>query len=727
MEEPRVAAVVLDSAIDRLLEYAIPDNLAGKIEPGVRVQVPVRKTLKAGTVFSLKTSSEFSLQPIAALSSEKPLISKELFHLAIWMSRYYATPLRKIFRLFLPPAVRRGMEEKKQLFVRPLLSRASLAELCASEKSHAQRQILDVLLKHPKGILLSQLLEEAGVSRSPIKALSEKKALSLETLAIDRCPLADQDFFPTQAKTLLPEQQASLDKITFNGFETHLLLGVTGSGKTEVYLQAIEKTLGLGKSALFLVPEIALTSQTVERLRARFETKVALLHHQLSDGMRRDAWHKIQKRETPLVVGPRSALFSPLPNLGLIIVDEEHEPSYKQTDESPCYHARDVAVMRGKLEKAVVILGSATPSLESYQNALQGKYILSRLNTRPASAILPEVKIVDMRSDSEKGHALFSDPLLTEIEKRLKIGEQSLLFLNRRGFHSAHLCKACSHVIGCPHCSTALTYHKGDNRLSCHLCRFELAPPPRQCPKCGSSDSLKFRGAGTEQVEKALHAIFPEIRTLRLDGDTTRHRGSHEKFFKQFRAGKADVLIGTQMIAKGLHFPSVTLVGVLNADSALQIPDFRSAEVVFQLLTQVAGRSGRGALPGLVLIQTRLPDHPVIQNAAAQDYQAFSTSELETRRLFHYPPFCRLLKLIFSGPDEQEALQYAEKVRSHLIGYLPSSYEIGPAIACGHARIQDNFRFQLVVKGNTIPILQEMPKHPKIRLLVDPDPTSIYF
>jgi primosomal protein N' (replication factor Y) len=624
------------------------------------------------------------------------------------------------------------MEEKRQLFVKPLRSKSELADLCR-ERPGPQAQVLEMVLQHPKGILLSELLEKAQVSRSPVASLAKSGILSLEQLEIDRSLIADQEFFQTKHKVLNPEQAAALKKIAAStGFETHLLHGVTGSGKTEVYLQAIDIFLARGKSALFLVPEIALTSQTVERLKARFEQRIAILHHRLSDGERRDAWHQIRAGKITLVVGARSALFSPLVNLGLIIVDEEHEPSYKQTDEMPCYHARDAAVMRGKICQAAVVLGSATPSLESYTNALSGKYTLSYLKERPANALLPHVTVVDMRPefDKAKGFTLFSERLLSELEKRIKAGEQSILFLNRRGYHTAQSCQMCGHIVECPHCALSLTFHKGDNNLSCHLCNFELKPPPRSCPKC-HAEALKFKGAGTEQVERALHAIFPEVRTLRLDGDTTRHKGSHEKFFKQFRSGKADVLIGTQMIAKGLHFPAVTLVGVLNADASLQIPDFRASEHVFQLLTQVAGRSGRGALPGLVLIQTHLPNHSTIVRAAAQDYENFYCEEIEVRKTFHYPPFSHLAKLTFSGLSSLETFHYAQEVRSFFIRHLPPLFEILPVVPCGYAKVKDRFRFQFLIKGENLrpitEILEKAPKKPsEVRMGIDIDPLATY-
>lgn len=735
MESHRFASVILDTAIEKPLDYAIPAELDGKIHPGVRVEVPVRGHLRRGTVFELQKSSPFEkVLAIASLSSDKPLISEDLFSLGVWMSRYYGAPLYKILKLFLPPSIRRGMEEKRQLFVRPLVSRPELSRLAQDKRETPQALALDVLLKHPKGILLSELLEKAGISKSPVATLSKQKIVSLDFLEIDRSPLADEEFFPTKHKTLNSEQNLALSRILssleHNRFETHLLFGITGSGKTEVYLQAIDFVLEQKKSALFLVPEIALTSQTIERLKSRFQRKIAILHHRLSDGERRDTWHKIHSGEISLVVGPRSAVFSPLQNLGLIIVDEEHEGSYKQTDEMPSYHARDAAVMRAKLLNAACVLGSATPSLESMYNAKMGKYTLSKLSTRPDSAVLPTVSIVDMGQEYAKGKNLFSELLLNEIEARLKIGEQSLLFLNRRGFHTSHVCKECGKAAECPHCALSLTFHKGENTLACHLCSYELSPPPAQCPHCRKEGAMKFRGAGTEQVEKALHAIFPSVRTLRLDADTTRHKGSHEKLFKQFRAGKADVLIGTQMVAKGLHFPSVTLVGVLNADAALQIPDFRSAETVFQLITQVSGRSGRGALPGKVVLQTRLMDHPAITFAARQDYDAFFNSEIETRKLFSYPPFSHLAKCTFSGLSQDETIAYAQEVRARLIAHLPPIYEILPITPCGYAKIKDRYRFQFLIKGPAVrPIVQalDIKKNLHVRFFLDVDPLSTFF
>ncbi len=738
------ASVLLDSAIDQFLDYQIPEQFLKQALPGTRVKVPVKSTLRPGTIVSLKQTPDVpKVHAIAELLSDKPLISPDLFQLAHWIAAYYCCPVRKVIKSIMPPSVRGTMKHKEQLFIQPSVSLKELASLCEPMRlTHPlQAQVLDVLLKHPKGILLSKLLEHTQKRRSPIDTLIKKKLLSCQKVQVDRSPLEHLDYFPTKPKTLNAEQQEAIDQIksslTQGIFETRLIFGVTGSGKTEIYLQAIQHALSLGKGVIFLVPEIALTSQTVERLRSRFCEKIALLHHRLSEGERHDTWHQIQSGVAPIVIGARSAILSPVPNLGLIIVDEEQESSFKQTDEAPCYHARDVAIMRGKYCKATVLLGSATPSFESYTNALKGKYALSVLRARADQAHLPTIHIIDMNREFEraKSFTLFSETLLNGIKQRVTSGEQTILFLNRRGYHTSQMCQSCSHVIECPHCSVSLTFHLNDNVLSCHLCDYRLSPPPRSCPKCKAEATLKFKGAGTEMVERALHAIFPEVRTLRLDADTTRHKGSHEMLFKQFKAGKADVLIGTQMIAKGLHFPSVTLVGVLNTDGHLQIPDFRASEHVFQLITQVSGRSGRGFMKGEVIIQTRMPEHPVITLAAAQEYEAFYTQEIAVREMFGYPPFGHLVKVAFSGKNEQGTLSYAKQFRAELIARLPPSYEMLPAVTSGHAKIKGQFRFQFLIKGEKmgqlVAALEQLRKqHAQklhVRIHIDVDPLSTFF
>lgn len=736
-----VAEVILDDALDKVLDYQIPEALLGKVLAGSRVKIPVRTTQRQGTVVGLKERSVFAkLLQIDEMLTAQGRVTEELFRLARWISHYYCSPLRKVLKVILPPSVRGKAKVKEQLLIQSNLSQNALADVCQELRvSHPARAlVLDAVLQSPKGILLSRLLEVENVKQSSIQTLIKKKILLCQKVQIDRSLLSGEEYFPTKPKRLNAEQEEILkavkESLDNHRFEVRLIHGVTGSGKTEVYLQAIDHALQLEKGVLFLVPEIALTGQMIERLKGRFQEKIAILHHRLSQGERHDAWHHICEGKARVAIGARSAIFSPIQNLGLIIVDEEHETSYKQSDESPHYHARDVAVMRGKFNNATILLGSATPSVESYHNASTGKYRLSILKHRADSAQLPTVTLVDMKEENakNKGFTLFSDPLLKAIQKRVEIGEQVILFLNRRGYHTAQMCSSCAHVIKCPHCDAKLTFHLGDNVLACHLCDYRLCPPPRSCPQCKVEGSLKFKGAGTEMVERALHAIFPDVRTLRLDADTTRHKGSHELLFKSFRAGKADVLIGTQMIAKGLHFPQVTLVGVLSADGSLQIPDFRASETVFQLLTQVAGRSGRGALAGEVIIQTHMPDHKVIELAKAQNYEEFFAQEIALRQLFCYPPFTHLVKLTLRGKDPQDVYKQASSLRSRLIAKLPPEFEILPVAACGHAKVKDDFRFQFLIKGDKMGQLlsvlgQEEVQGKACYLSIDVDPLSTFF
>jgi len=496
-------------------------------------------------------------------------------------------------------------------------------------------------------------------------------------------------------------------------------------------MQAMEHVLNLKKSVILLVPEIALTSQTIERLKARFQQKIAILHHRLSDGERFDTWHGIKNGKIQIAVGARSALFSPFSNLGLIIVDEEQESSYKQSEEMPCYNVRDVAIVRAKINNCPIVLGSATPCLESYHNALKGKYVLHKLSARATSAKLPKVTIVDMKRERDLGNFVFSDLLLTKIKEKFSLGEQIILFLNRRGAFTCLTCSDCSETIKCAHCDVSLTFHKGLNHLTCHLCGYTLSPVPTKCG-CGS-DVLKFKGPGTEQIQRQIHAIFPEIRTLRMDADTTKHKGSHDKLFKQFRSGKADILIGTQMIAKGLHFPQVTLVGILNTDGALNIPDFRASEHVYQLLTQVAGRSGRGDLPGEVIVQTTQLDHPVIKHASKEDYESFFQEEIGIREIFAYPPFSHLTKIVFSSKDEQKLLIHAHTVHGQIIYKLPSNYTVYPITPCGYSKIKDKYRYQCLIKGNAplhlAKILSDLIRPNQTshtRVLIDIDPNNTF-
>lgn len=740
----KYASVILDVSIDKILDYGIPEGLISKAKRGVRVVVPLRGKPTKGYIFALKDKPDFTpVQPIKEISSETELITEDLFELACWMARYYCAPLRQVFKAMLPASIRKETKHKQQFFVMRAQTKEKLRLVCEKlrNQSAAQAAVLDVMLNVTKGILLSELLEETGGSRSPVDTLVKKGCLLIDIVRVDRSPLVNEEYFQTKPKNLNDEQLQAFNKITKslteNEFSVHLLHGVTGSGKTEVYLQAIEKALSMNKGTIMLVPEIALTIQMIERFRSRFEGHIAILHHRLSHGERFDEWHRIHRGDAQIVIGARSAIFSPVKNLGLIIVDEEHEHSYKQSEEAPCYHARDIAVMRGKLNSCSVVLGSATPSLESFHNVQRGKYQLSTLKNRADVASIPNFTIVDMKKEFEKakGFTSFSDVLLTGIKRRQELGEQTILFLNRRGYHTTLFCQKCSQVVQCKHCDLGLTFHKGENILSCHMCGFTVSPPPQYCSACKSAETMKYRGVGTEQVERALHAIFPDIRTLRVDADTTRHKGSHQKLLRDFGTGKADVMIGTQMIAKGLHFPQVTLVGVLNCDSSLNIPDFRASESAFQLITQVAGRSGRGVTKGEVIVQTCIPENQTIQVAAKQDYEAFCALELPIRELFHYPPFVHLAKLTFSGPNVGQTQALAERIWHFLVESLPKEFELLPVIPAGYSKLKDNYRYQFLIKAkNLYPLTLALeqaqltvPFPTNFRMYVDIDPTSTFF
>jgi primosomal protein N' (replication factor Y) (superfamily II helicase) len=738
MPEARFAAVILEDALGRPLHYQIPDEFLDKASPGSRVEIPLRGRVKKGYILALLEKPEVEkVQSILSVFPQQFTITPPLFELAKWMGQYYCAPLNKVFSAMVPSSIRKEVEQKKEIWITLKKTKQETLALIPSllEKSPLQAAALEELLKITSGAFLSDL----SSSKSALQTLVKKGILEAKKISRESDFLFEEDFFPTLPKTLTGEQKKALESlnatITSNAFNVHLLHGITGSGKTEVYMQAMQKALDEGKSAIVLVPEVALTAQAIERFRARFQDKIAVLHHRRSQGERVAAWESIQKGESRIVLGARSAIFAPPKNLGLIIVDEEHDGSYKQSEESPAYHARDIAIMRGKIENACVVLGSATPSFESYYHALRGKYILNTLSLRPGSSSLPKVHIVSMQHEFDKngGFTHFSDPLLSGLKKRHEEGEQSLLFLNRRGYYTSQLCTSCSHIIRCPHCDVAFAYHKEENLLRCHLCDA-TERPQNSCPSCGKS-TVQYKGFGTEHVEKSLHAVLPSLRTLRMDRDTTKKKHSHEELISQFRTGKADVLIGTQMIAKGLHFPAVTFVGILNVDGALSIPDFRASETVFQLITQVAGRAGRADLPGEVVIQTFLPEHSTIELASKQDYCAFYEQEIVLRKQFGYPPFSRFAKLVFIAPDEKSAEKGAEDFRIELLKLNLEDTEIFPTSAAGHKKVKDSFRFQFLIRTKKILPLSHAINETKkkavlkstVKLFVDIDPIATFF
>ncbi|MFY0544473.1 primosomal protein N' [Brevibacillus sp. H7] len=602
---------------------------------------------------------------------------------------------------------------KQQTFVKLLLEPEELEDAIRSLPARAEqmRRVLQLLAEH-RGQLLSAatVQEELGITRSPLKSLEQRGWIALEQQEVFRDPYAHKRFAQSEKPVFTPQQQAVLspvsDAIQSGTYASFLLHGVTGSGKTEVYMEAIEQTLAMGKEAIFLVPEISLTPQMVERFKARFGSSVAVLHSALSQGERYDEWRKIIRRQVRVVVGARSAVFAPFPNLGLIVIDEEHETSYKQ-EETPRYHAREVALWRARENGAVLMLGSATPALETYALAARGRYQLLEMKERVGNRPLPQVHVVDMRDELRaENRSMFSRLLYEKIEDRLAKREQMVLFLNRRGFSTFVMCRSCGYTLRCLHCDISLTYHRTNHTARCHYCGYTLSQPSR-CPEC-QSEHIRFFGTGTQKVEAELARLFPGIRVIRMDVDTTSRKGAHEELLHQFRTGQGDVLLGTQMIAKGLDFPRVTLVGVIAADTSLHLPDFRAAEKTFQLLTQVGGRAGRHELEGDVIVQTYTPEHYSIVHATGHDYAAFYREEMEQRRRAGYPPYYRLVLITFSHEDVPVVIRAAGVMAEYLRPRLAATTRLLGPVASPIARVKDRFRFQIMLKYRDEPQLAEL-------------------
>jgi len=693
-----IARVTLEIALRKEFDYAIPSELVGQVDVGSRVQVPFgpRKVLGVVTAIA-EESAHARLKPILKVIGAQTLVTPKVLKLARWIGEYYCCAPEIALKSVLPEAVRK--EEagwRERLFVRALPFTGELPKL-----AKRQREIWNII-EERRELPLQELLELAQTTAATVRRLEDKGLVRITTEISERDPFANEQILPTQPIVLNPAQANALEKIkaamdarneelkTKNeeaqsnakradssaSFPVHpstfLLHGVTGSGKTEIYLQAIAYALEQGKGAIVLVPEISLTPQTVERFKARFssgplETLVAVLHSHLSAGERHDEWHKIRQGRARIVIGARSAIFAPVEPLGLVIVDEEHEHTYKQ-EEAPRYHARDVAIMRGQMEGAVVVLGSATPSLESYFNCKKGKFTLLDMPERVDNQKMPHVRVVDMRQAAakEKGALIFSPQLKEAIQQRLERGEQTILFLNRRGYSSSLQCPKCGFVAECPNCSISLTYHRQEQKLRCHICGHH-EPVPKVCPeeKC-KNPAIRYAGLGTQKVEDTLNKLFPKARVTRMDADTMKRKDDYRSILGDFRVGKIDILVGTQMIAKGLHFPNVTLVGIIYADLALHQPDFRAGERTFQLLTQVAGRAGRGDIEGEVFVQAFTPFHPSIQFARRHDFVGFYDQELEFREQLKYPPFSRVALLTLKGRNEEKVKFSAEHVRQEL-------------------------------------------------------------
>jgi len=742
MSKSSYARVIIDRSIHRELDYLVPESLAEKIGIGSRVRVPFREKSALATVVGLLEETDAAgIRPVEALVGDRPVLSEKLIELARWMSAYYCCPIEAVMRSLLPQVIRRAeVTWKKQLFV------SAAKEIAPEEidklrrRAPRQAELLEAVAKLQKPIALADLLRQTSLDNQTLRALEKRGFVTLREEAVERDPHAEDQFIASSDLVLNPEQAVALRAVEEalaapEKAKPVLLHGVTGSGKTEIYLQAIQSTLARGKTAIVLVPEISLTPQTVERFKSRFadaQDTVAVLHSHLSEGERHDEWHKIHAGRARIVVGARSAVFAPLENLGLIVVDEEHETSYKQ-EEAPRYHARDVAVVRAKMEKCVVLLGTATPSLESYHNAVQQKYQLLNLTQRVDNCQMPLMRIVDLRLErrKEKAAAILSEKLRAAITARLEKHEQTILFLNRRGFSTSLLCSNCGEARDCPNCSVALTFHRGAARLTCHLCGHTAAVP-KKCPAC-SQDTLIYAGFGTEKVEANVTQIFPTAIVRRMDADSMSRKDAYRDTLQAFRSGKIDILVGTQMIAKGLHFPNVTLVGIINADLALHMPDFRAGERTFQLLTQVAGRAGRGETPGEVFVQTYTPFSPSIQFARHHDFAGYFEQELEFRERCDFPPFKHAVLITVRSEHEGRSKLSAETLVRRLKENLGAEFIVGDATPAPLEKLQGQFRFHILMRGEAImrlsrlirETLDKLPLPEDVLASVDVDPYQL--
>ncbi len=705
---PKIARVLPIGGFEKLLDYRVPAVVEDTLKLGCLVRIPIRNRQELGVVMEFPDKGQLApekLKHIHDLVMEHPALTRDSTALMYWMHDYYGAGFERLLETFIPAAVRKGMGQKleKRLLLAGKFSPDAYEIL--KKRAGKQARAYQFLRDQVKPLKKSLVAKRLKVSLSVLDGLVKKGLVREVSEAVERVAYADEFGETEQAQNqefkLTEEQERCVDSIGGSlregKFQVHLLHGVTGSGKTEVYLRAIQPVIRSGKTVIFLVPEVALTPQTVGRLRARldrFNFKTVVWHSHLSSGERLDAWTSLASGEAPVVVGARSALFAPLHNLGLIIVDEEHEPAYKQ-EETPRYHARDVAVYRAKLNNAVCVLGSATPSLESLYNVYTKKYLCDRLFNRVDNRCMPTVHVVDMRQEyiRQRGAVTLSRRLVSMLRDRVEKKEQAILFLNRRGYSRSMICPDCGWVAQCRHCSIPRTFHRQEDKLICHLCGRE-DPAPLRCPQCRSA-KIKWKGAGTQKVEEVVKQILPQATIVRIDADTMTKKNLFRKILSDFRRGRIDVLVGTQMIAKGLDFPNVTLVGLIDADLSLHLPDFRAHERTFQLLVQVAGRAGRGDLSGEVLVQSFTPHVGPIQFARREDFDGFLDEELALRKEHNYPPYRNLIHHLFRGMNPEKVEFYAEQWVKYLEKANLGWVEIRGPVPAPIEKIKDYYRYQV--------------------------------
>ena len=688
--------------LNKTFDYNVPDDLEPKLGDRVYVHFGNQKKLDEGIIVGFKDKSEYKLKDIVKI--QKDNISENRIKLAQWMSNRYFCNLSECLKLMLPPGT--GNKEETKRTKEKTLNVYSLSKTIVEIETDIENKLIrgnkqiDVLrlLYDNHNMSLQDIEIMAKASSATVKTLVDKGYLKQSEKQIERDPFQEKEIQKTNELRLNIEQQDAYYRINEPG--EYLLHGITGSGKTEIYLQLIKRELEKGKTAIVLVPEISLTPQTIDRFTSRFgKEKIAVLHSKLSNGERFDQWNKIKEGKAQIVIGARSAIFAPIENLGIIIIDEEHDSSY-QSESTPQYDALEIARKIANEENIKLVLGSATPDTRTYKNALEGKISLIELTKRANNARLPEVEIVDLRDELANGnHNMISTKLKNEIQKNIESKNQTILFLNRRGFSNFIMCKTCGNVIKCKRCDISMTYHKDENKLKCHYCGLE-EQVPNKCPNCGSKE-LKYSGSGTQKLEEEVHKLFPTASTIRMDIDTVTKKHSHEDILTKFKEDKIDILIGTQMIVKGHDFPKVTLVGVISADNALNIGDYRASEITFQVLTQVAGRAGRGEQNGKVIIQTYNPDHYAIECAKEQDFKKFYQIESKIRKTLKYPPFCDIIVLDFSSLNKHEIQRDTKKLHQYLKNRIINEkfgVLLYSPLPCPVEKINDRYRWRMIIK-----------------------------
>ena len=743
-----IAQIIINSNVknlNKIFDYNVPTDLEGTICVGDRVLVPFgnKKTFEEGFVIGLKEKTEYKVKDIVKIQNEIKL-TKENIELAKLMAKRYFCNISDCIKLMLPPGtisknIENRIKDKKQRFVYLKKDIEEIEQDIESKiiKSEKQKRVLNFLIQND-GIQTTDLEVITDTTSAILKTLQNKEYIEIIEQEVERNPFINKNIERTNKLKLTPEQKEAFEKIEKEikeeNYKEFLLYGVTGSGKTEIYLQAIEEVLKKGKTAIVLVPEISLTPQMVDRFISRFgQENIAVLHSKLSVGERYDQWKKIKKGECKIVIGARSAIFAPINNLGLIIIDEEHDSSYK-SETNPRYNAKELAGYIAKQNSIPLILGSATPDVCTYYKAKNNNIELLELTQRANNSKLPIVETVDLRMELANGNkSILSEKLYNEIEKNLLNKKQTILFLNRRGYSTFVMCRDCGYTVKCKNCNITMTYHLNTNKLKCHYCGHE-EKSVLECPECHSKN-IKYFGTGTQKLEEEINKIFPNASTIRMDIDTVSKKNSHEEILNKFKNENIDILIGTQMVVKGHHFPNVTLVGVIAADSSLYIEDYKASERTFQILTQVAGRAGREKLPGRVIIQTYNPENFAIECSKKQDYDKFYETEIELRKQLKYPPFCDIISIGLTDIDNNKIKNVSERLYKNIKNLIEKENTntfIYKPLPCPIDKIKNRYRWRIIIKGkltnkliNVINKAIEITNSKTTRIIVDTNPSNL--